>query len=687
MFLSLQVGQRLLYAAVAVAVAVVATSAGPPGSCPRVCFCPLDPRGRRQVICSTGGLQDPLPVLEMPSDAEVLLVSAPADRPNTLTLGPIFKGHRRLEELSVTGSLVPALGAHSFWGLHRLHTLNVSHNSISAIIDTNFRGADNLRTLDLSHNQVESVPSAVFRHVRKLRFLSMANNRLPEVVPRMLYGLEKLEKLDLSHNPLGVLPPDRFGDVPKLRELLCSGCGVQAVSGELQRALPELELLDLRHNRLASFPPVHFARHLKTLLLNDNHISTVEANAVSGPPLETLVLANNRITALQPRAMANSTLTHLDLSHNRLTRLRSDAMNDALPKLRYLRLSGNPLRVEQLSQMIPRTRQLRTLELAELGMTRLPGELLRQSRHLKSLNLSGNFLSDFSASALFATPHLTVLDLSRNNFRGLEKGLVTAFTTMASLEKVWLSGNPWQCQRCHVAAMLDWLTDSSASRHPHSVSGCREDLTSERCLKCANPSEMSGRILQTLAKEEIPECVEESPVWPAWLGGVQQDDPRSPRDQGLREPTEEEVVSLGVFFGDHMALIVGVGCGMVLALLLVIVAALVLARRHSALYYTHETPEEHESSQKLMGRNNNDNSPQPRPHDARTRETHPRTPRSQDSRTGARKASPYTNGPKIATIEEVDSIAGSTVNLQSTRFGGPDLRAPRIVRLAASPLP
>ncbi|XP_064116776.1 chondroadherin-like protein [Macrobrachium nipponense] len=644
-------------------------SAAQPGSCPTVCFCPLDPSGRRQVICNTGGLVDPLPVLEMPSDAEILIITSPPDRPNTLTLGPIFKGHHRLEQITVTRSGIPALGIHSFWGLRRLHTLNVSHNSISAIIETNFRGADKLHTLDLSHNHVESVPSAVFRYVRSLHYLNLAHNRIPDVVPRMMFGLSLLKVLDLSHNPLGHLPADRFTDVPNLRELSCSSCGLQAISAELLQAVPHLQVLDLRDNRLMDVPPITLSLQLKSLLLDGNHIAAISSNALSAPSLETLTITQNRLASIKSRAMQNSSISHLDVRYNRLTKLRPESLSDALGKLRNLRLSGNPLRIEQLVQMIPRARQLRHLEMGELGLASLPGELLRQSRHLKTLNVSGNYLSDFPASSLFATPHLSILDLSHNNFRGLEQDLVTAFKTMASLDKVWLQNNPWQCQRCHIAPMLDWLRDPTSSHHPHADAICRDMPDSPRCLKCTGPPDLAGHALQLLEKANVPDCGISQPVWPAWLGGAQSDDPRSPRDHHAAESIEE-LPSLEVFFGDHMALIIGVGCGLVLALLLVVVAALVLARRHSALYYTNET-EDKASSEKLMSRNNNDNSPQ--------------GPRGGTPRSFPRAPTPYTtrHGPAIATIDEVDSIAGSSVDLQV----GKELNAPKIVRLMASPLP
>ena len=646
-----------LTATVAAVTLVAATvGAAGPGACPQVCFCPLDARGRKQVLCTTGNLVDPLPVLEMPEDMEVLQVGAQQDRHNTLTLGPIFKSHLQLEHLSVTKSRVPALGDHSFWGLRRLHTLNVSHNALTAVMDTNFGGAESLHTLDLSHNQIESVPSAVFRYVFRLRHLNLAHNHLPELVARVFYGLENLRTVDLSHNPLGILPHDRFKDVTSLRELRCAACGLQILSEKLFNVLPELTLLDIRRNRLTVVPVLTAARKLSTLHLDGNHVTSLTSGGLAGPPLATLTLSHNRLVSLEPHALANSSLNHLDLAYNRLTRLRSDALHDGLSRMRRLRLSGNPLRLENLNQVVPRTRQMRHLELAALGLTTLPPNLLRHARHLKTLNVSSNLLSKFPASALFATPHLTVLDLSFNDFRGLPQALVTAFTTMSSLERVWLQGNPWRCEQCHLGPMLAWLQDAAASKHPHAEAVCRNHPTSPRCLRCAGPPQLVDRVVQLLDPAHLPPCSVQDVTWPGW----QENSPRPTRDQ--QATLSEEPVQVLDLFGDHLALIVGVGVGLVLALLLVLAAALLLARRHSALYYTNE-PADQDSSQKLMSRNNNDNSP-PGP-----RAATPRSPR----------ASP----PAIATIEEVDSIAGSSMDLQPGR----ELRAPRIVRLVASPLP
>ena len=60
--------------------------------CPNdVCRCGLDPRGRVKVVCDRGDMMDPIPIRAMDILTEVLVISAPEERPNSLTIGPIFQ--------------------------------------------------------------------------------------------------------------------------------------------------------------------------------------------------------------------------------------------------------------------------------------------------------------------------------------------------------------------------------------------------------------------------------------------------------------------------------------------------------------------------------------------------------------------------------------------------------------------
>lgn len=183
------------------------------GQCPRDCTCFLDIRGRRQITCARGGMSDPIPIQSMDQQVEVLVITAPYNYSNDLTIGPIFQQFNRLEELHIVRSNVPAIGRHSFWGVPTLQTLNLTQNNISHVLDYNFRGLANLLELHLDDNRIESMPSETFRYLQELRVLSLARNRITKLVPRLFLMLGKLHQLDLSGNRLMDLNPDVFKDV------------------------------------------------------------------------------------------------------------------------------------------------------------------------------------------------------------------------------------------------------------------------------------------------------------------------------------------------------------------------------------------------------------------------------------------------------------------------------------------
>ncbi|KAK7071585.1 hypothetical protein SK128_008072, partial [Halocaridina rubra] len=608
-------------------------------ACPRECRCSLDERGRRSVRCVNGGMRDPLPVLDMGDDTEVIVVAAPHYNPNTLTLGPIFKGLKQLEEVHITRSSIPAIGAHSFWGLHKLHVLNLTRNHISALMDTNFRGADALRHLDLSYNRIQSVPSAVFRHVRHLRTLTIAHNVIPELVPRIFFGLARLERLDLSFNPLGDLQPERFSDVPDLKQLFCAGCGLMSISSSLLQTLPELRELDLSNNRLTQVPPAiasSYLPHLAVLKLDGNHLSFVERGAISGSPIINLHIAHNRISRLEAAAFSNSSIKHLDLSYNRLAHLEPHALDDVLPNLHDINLSGNSLHVDQLITILPKAKQLRQLGLGDMGLTRLPPDLLQHSRHLHHLNLSANYLSSFSIQVLYNAPHLYTLDLSLNTFRGLDESIIAGITAASQLRTLRLEGNPWQCDTCHILPLLRWLQDA-----PDQESGCDEPRV-WTCLKCVGPKGVAGLELAMLPHGDLPSCPYTTPpaaaIWTTWMDHSLNDiteEPQLPRGHLTRQEEADIGWTIQRLIKEELYIVIIAGCALILFLLALIIIAVVLYNRHSAFYYTYE--DDPEKKEKLMNFKDSKNNNSP------------------SSKTPI-KSNPDAT---IATIDELTDIAGS----------------------------
>ncbi|KAG7158297.1 Platelet glycoprotein V-like [Homarus americanus] len=558
-------------------------------ACPEVCRCSLDGRGRRSVRCEAGGLTDPIPVKDMAVDTEVLFITAPPNHPNTLTLGPIFKELRRLEEIHITWANIPALGAHSIWGMQRLKVLNLTHNHISALMDTNFRGADTLQRLDLSHNLIESVPSAVFRYVSRLQSLTLSHNMVPELVPRIFFGLTRLEELDLSYNPLGDLHPEQFSDVPELKQLVCAGCGLSSLSGSLLQALPNLHTFDLHNNRLTQVPSGVATIYLPKLIklnLNANLISFVERGVIDGSSLSYLHLAHNQINRVESGAFINSSLEYLDLSYNRLVNLDNDAIKEALDELHELDLSGNSLHIEQLMFVLPAAQELQRLGLGDMGLMRLPPGLLQNLSHLHHLNVSSNYLSAFPTEALLNAPQLRTLDLSRNSFRKMDDKMVSAISASKHLRKLRLEGNPWQCDLCHVGPLLRWLHDA-----PDQESGCDEPRV-WTCLRCVGPIGLEGLELALLPLGDLPLCPQELPAAaPSWDTPVLNEgtiEPMLPRSQLTIQEDHGTGWSMGRLLREKLHMVIVIGCCIVLLCLILVILGVVAYSRHSAFYYTCE---------------------------------------------------------------------------------------------------
>lgn len=155
---------------------------GVSSKCPKVCTCSLK-AGKKAVFCSTGDLQV-IPVSEMDINSHVLVVTAPTESPNNITIGRIFLKFNNLEEVRIKYSGVPAIGDSSFWPGRRLKILDLSHNAISFLRESDFNGLKNLQELDLSNNEIFATPSAPFRHLINLKKLNLARNKLLNLVPR-----------------------------------------------------------------------------------------------------------------------------------------------------------------------------------------------------------------------------------------------------------------------------------------------------------------------------------------------------------------------------------------------------------------------------------------------------------------------------------------------------------------------
>lgn len=577
---------------------LLATSGQPSGDhkCPDECRCTLDDHGRSVTACSGegGGLSDLIPVVEMATETEILIISGSENLPNNLSLGPIFKGLNKLQEIHLIWSGIPSLGEHSFWGLNNLRVLNVTHNSLNSLVDTNFRGATTLKHLDLSGNKIESVPSAVFRHVKYLQSLSLANNIIPKLVPRIFFGLTRLKSLDLSYNPLGDLQPELFSDVPVLQEFKCAGCGLKSISGSLLKMLPHLKILNLNNNRLTQIPHrLQLLKNLQVLQLNGNHISFVEREVISGSPLTHLQLGHNHIIRIEKNAFINSSITHLDLSYNRLSNIDLHGFGSSTIKQLYnFKLSGNSLRIEDLFKILPETHNLRKLSIGDTGLTLVPAGLMHHIYSLKYLNISGNYISTMPLGFFNSAPNLEELDISLNTFRGFPVEFLNTVEAARNLRILSMHGNPFYCDRCHVEPLIKWLQAS-----PDQESSCK-DPRLWTCITCIGPKSFSGISLALLPNADLPQCIldpgarnlsrEQRLPGRSIVPASFSDDSSFPISHMTRVGGGSHQNSITDLLSKELPLIVICVCAFVFVILCIIISIVIVHSRQSAYYYTNE---------------------------------------------------------------------------------------------------
>lgn len=515
--------------------------------CPKVCSCTLK-MGRKTVICKKGGLNI-IPTEDMDLNTHVIIITAPDDNPNNVTIGRIFLKFTNLEVVRITHSNVPAIGDSSFSPGRRIRVLDLSHNSIRFLRATDFNGLKNLQDLDLSYNQIAAPPSAPFRYLTSLTRLSLANNQLSALAPRFFYMLAHLDELDLSGNTLEEIYPENLRDVGGLRILKMSKCKLTKLHSVLYQQLPLLEELDLRDNLIASLAPEEF-RHLtnlRMLLLDGNKLSVILEDTFHGHSLDELTMSRNEISELKPCAFCNASVTKLDLSHNKLELINDEVFDSLKQSLQVLNISFNSLTSGELFSVMKHLDELRMLMASHLQLEDIPSDAFLNNQKLMSLNLSHNIILGVSSDAIEPLDNLQDLDLSYNLIQILNDTVLDTISNMSLLRQLIISDNPYSCSDCGLEHFLLWLNSS----------GFYNDSCNDHgCLRCHHPEKLADRLLHAVGPEEMTSCV--MPV----------------------------ASHRSLDYTSKAGLIIAVS--VIVVLTVIIIAIIIVYRRHVAHYYTHE---------------------------------------------------------------------------------------------------
>lgn len=303
-------------------------------------------------------------------------------------------------------------------------------------------------TVDCTEMNLKDIPLGIPRETTNL---TLTINHIPTLNSSSFHGLDNLTEIDMRCNcvPVKVGPKDRiciksvviedntFSSLTNLRALYLDGNQLDAIPKDLP---PNLSLLSLEVNHIYTVNKVNLSgiRTVETLYLGQNcyfrnpcnnsyHIENGAFSQLEN--LTLLSLKSNNLSHIPPQLPTN--LRELYLYNNNIRRVTEDDFKN-LTNLEILDISGNcprcynapfpcipcpnnsPLKID--ANAFKMLTQLQTLRLHSNSLTCVLNKWFANSKKLKVLDLSSNFLSKAVGAATFPCflGKLEELDLSFN---------------------------------------------------------------------------------------------------------------------------------------------------------------------------------------------------------------------------------------------------------------------------------
>lgn len=298
-----------------------------------------------------------------------------------------------------------------------------------------------LEILDLSGNLVQYFPQGFIHKMPVLSRLRMYTNCLETLNLTLEHFSGSLYELDISNNRLNQIVADEgtlttFGNLTYLNLSLN---GLDGLSTGLFSSLSSLRSVDLSYNNIDICFPVEAETS------TDNISACVDwRNIVS---LRQLYLKGCNLKRIPLSSFTGLSLTHLELSDN----------------------SG--LIVQQSLQSLSRM-----LQHLGLGNTQIQDFDFSNFQSLKSLNISGNFLTKLPPSLL--SLDLKLLDLRDNRLSTIPSG--QAKTLAPKLQTLFLTGNPFNC--CETEWFRTFATTKTINMVGQSYIECEDLFTTHRVV-------------------------------------------------------------------------------------------------------------------------------------------------------------------------------------------------------------
>lgn len=202
---------------------------------------------------------------------------------------------------------------------------------------------------------------------------------------------------------------------PSIKSLIMKNNKIKSIESAIQ-FYPDLEILDLSGNHLLKLPSrtFQYQKRLKEMRLNSNKIGHIEADTFHGmESIQVLNLRGNLIDLLEHNSFSSLlNLEELNLGENRIAEIKSDAFY-RLYNLKILYLDDNSLSHVPAESFLPLT-NLAELFIGVNSFTTLEKNAFEKLKKLTTLSLNGAQLHNISHGAFTGLDSLRVLDLSSN---------------------------------------------------------------------------------------------------------------------------------------------------------------------------------------------------------------------------------------------------------------------------------
>lgn len=229
---------------------------------------------------------------------------------------------------------------------------------------------------------------------------------------------------------------------PSIKSLIMKNNKIKSIESAIQ-FYPDLETLDLSGNHLLKLPSrtFQYQKRLKEMRLNNNKIGQIEADTFHGmESIQILNLRGNLIDQLEHNSFSSLlNLEELNLGENRIAQIEADAFY-RLYNLKILYLDDNSLYHVPAESFLPLT-NLAELFIGVNSFTTLEKNAFEKLKKLTTLSLNGAQMHNISHGAFNGLDSLRVLDLSSNR---LSRIPTKELSVMHRLEELSIGQNDFE---------------------------------------------------------------------------------------------------------------------------------------------------------------------------------------------------------------------------------------------------